>query len=171
MEHDNDIIANGAIARAHHKLLFADPNLTAFAILDGASIPDLLERLTKENPEHVCLTAGKLVPELARAAAYLVRLESDDSFTEWILADGWLRHWGIFALSRRDIRIVRNHLRDLLMVDDPDGKRLYFRYYDPRVLRLYLPTCTDDEKKIVFGPITKFLCEDKREGEMLSFTL
>lgn len=169
MEHSDDT-AIAAIARAHHELLFADPALNAFAILDGASMPDLLERLAKENPEHVCLTAGRLVPELARAAAYLVRLEPGDPFTEWVLAEGWLRHWGIFARSRRDIRLVRNHLRDLLMVDDPDGNRLYFRYYDPRVLRLYLPTCTEEEKKIVFGPIREFLCEDEREGIMLSFT-
>ena len=36
---------------------------------------------------------------------------------------------------------------------------LVFRYYDPRVLRPYLPTCTETELDFVFGPVQRFLVE------------
>jgi hypothetical protein len=40
-----------------------------------------------------------------------------------------------------------------------------FRYYDPRVLRVYLPTCTSDELKTVYGPVQQYFAEtDTGEG-------
>jgi hypothetical protein len=44
-------------------------------------------------------------------------------------------------------------------VYDEEGSYLYFRYYDPRVLRVYLPTCNESELGAVFGPIEFFLLE------------
>ena len=56
------------------------------------------------------------------------------------------------------------------MAYDPDFQPLYFRYYDPRVLRVYLPTCDADELRTLFGPISRLLCEDE-EGGLLKFWL
>jgi hypothetical protein len=36
---------------------------------------------------------------------------------------------------------------------------LAFRYYDPRVLNAYLPTCTPQELKAVFGPLQAVIAE------------
>ena len=45
-----------------------------------------------------------------------------------------------------------------------------FRYYDPRVLRAYLPTCNSEELRTVFGPIECFRTEDQNDAEhMLEF--
>jgi hypothetical protein len=57
------------------------------------------------------------------------------------------------------------------MVYDPDNKLIYFRYYDPRVLRVYLPTCNAEEIKIVFGPIGSYITEDENSSELLRFSL
>ena len=48
---------------------------------------------------------------------------------------------------------LRRHFRKFLKVEDPKGKSLIFRYYDPRVLRVYLPTCNAMELQTVFGPV------------------
>jgi hypothetical protein len=66
---------------------------------------------------------------------------------------------------------LKRHLRGFLMVRDPAGKRLVFRYYDPRVLRVYLPTCVDEELQSFFGPIGCFWTEGKAEQNMLEFRL
>ena len=116
-----------------------------YAVLDGASIPDLLEKLYKWKPEHICLYRGELAPDLAEVAPYLVRLEQNGLFTEWVITQGWGHHWGIFAISEEGITTLRKHFRTILMVEDPRGKPVYFRYYDPRVLRCYLPSCHPDE--------------------------
>ena len=54
---------------------------------------------------------------------------------------------------------LRKHLRGFV-VKDQRNRRLVFRYYDQRVLKVYLPTCTGDELETVFGPIERFWTEN-----------
>jgi hypothetical protein len=56
-----------------------------------------------------------------------------------------------------------------LTVSGAEGRKLYFRFYDPRVLRVYLPTCTTDERSTFFGPVTCFLMEGEEPDELLLF--
>jgi hypothetical protein len=149
--------------------LFAEPEWNVFAVLDGASVPDLLPKLAKHKPEHVCLYRGELKPDLAECAPYLVRLEQNGEFTNWVLTEGWGMHWGIFALSPANLTALRKHFRTFLMVKTPEGKQVYFRYYDPRVLRVYLPTCDAEETKTVFWLVKSYLCEDEKPESLLSF--
>jgi len=46
---------------------------------------------------------------------------------------------------------------------------MVFRYYDPRVLRVYLPTCVRSELRTVFGPIERFWTEGENPDKMLEF--
>jgi hypothetical protein len=55
------------------------------------------------------------------------------------------------------------------MVYDEEGSSLYFRYYDPRVLRAYLPTCNAEELGNVFGPIEFFMSEQEDPGSVSRF--
>src|SRR2546430_9279887 len=152
-------------------LLFSEPGMRTFAVLDGASIADLLPKLDEYRPEHTCLYRGEISPDLAECAPYLVLLEPDAPFTHWLLLEGWGKHWGIFAFSAATFNAVRLHFRKFLVVKDPQGKRLYFRYYDPRVLRVYLPTCEPSETEILFGQVSRYLCEADRPGVALTFDL
>jgi hypothetical protein len=148
--------------------LFAD-EMQVYAVLDGAIIPDLLDRLYGLQPEFICLYRGELAPDLAEVAPYLVRLDPDDEFARWVIEEGWGKSWGVFAVSDGDMYAVRQHFRRFLIVRDPEGKPLYFRYYDPRVLRVYLPTCNADELRTVFGPLACYLLEDADPGVALRF--
>lgn len=51
----------------------------------------------------------------------------------------------------------------------PEGREVYFRYYDPRVLRLFLPTCTPEEINTFFGPVACFLMEAEEPDILLQF--
>jgi len=149
--------------------LFAEQGLLVFAVLDGASISDLLDKFDELHPEHQCLRRGELKPDLAEVAPYLVRLEEGTPFTTWVLEQGWGKHWGIFALAPVELRDMRRHFRTLTMVYNPDGKLLLFRFYDPRVLRVFLPTCNEQELKAVFGPVAGYWLEDEDPGTLLRF--
>jgi hypothetical protein len=152
--------------------LFPDRDgVQTYAILDGASVPGLVERLHGGTTDYACLYRGELEPDIAEVAPYLCRLERDGPFTDWLLADGWGNHWGVFALSRAGLAGLRRHLRQFLLVRGPDGRQLYFRYYDPRVLRAYLPTCNGEELETVFGPIDEFLFEGKPASELMRFSV
>ncbi len=157
------------LARSIYKYLFAEAGKHVFVILDGASVPQLLAKLEIQRPDYFCLYRGELTPDMAAVAPYLVELRPETPFTDWIIARGWGNHWGIFALSVADLRTMRAHLRTFLTVYDMEGKPLLFRYYDPRVLRLYLPTCNAQELQVVFGPVESYLLEDEDSQTMLSF--
>jgi hypothetical protein len=132
------------------------------ALLDGASVPGLLERLDAEPALEVeCLLRGELEPDMAEVAPYLVRLEPGAEFAEWVVGTGWGRHWGSFVASRQGFRKLRDHLRALTLIYRRDGTPLYFRYYDPRVLRVFLPTCSPAQLKQMFGPVDAFLAESE----------
>jgi hypothetical protein len=151
--------------------LFADEEASVFAVLDAASASGLLDKLYGLQPEFECLYRGEIEPDMAYVAPYLVKLDADSEFAKWTINQGWGRHWGIFATSAEDFRALRRHLRMFLVVYDRAGRPLRFRYYDPRVLRTYLPTCTASELSAIFGPVTSFVAEGGDPETMLRFTV
>lgn len=153
-----------------YPLLFGELDQMTYVVLDGASTPELLEQLEEQQPDYECLYRGELSEELAEVAPYLVRLLPDTAFTDWVLLNGWGRHWGIFALSTNEIRDVRKHFRSFLIVKDPEGKKLYFRYYDPRVLSVFLPTCTPSELQTMAGPLSAYWMESPDSATALCFS-
>jgi Domain of unknown function (DUF4123) len=151
-------------------LLFDEQDgMQLFTILDGASVSGLLEHLTESELEYECLYRGDLAPDMAQVAPYLVRLAENSPFTLWVLDKGWGNHWGIFARSPADLPTLRRHFRRFLKVYDANAKPLYFRYYDPRVLRVFLPTCNAGELDTMFGIVDRYLMEDEQGGAVLSF--
>lgn len=142
-----------------------------FAVLDGASVPGLLDRLNECRPEFECLFAGDVKPDLAQVAPYLVKIVPGTEFADWVLSKGWGNHWGIFAIAEADLRTMRGHFRRFLTVHDESGKPLLFRYYDPRVLRVYLPTCNAAELADIFGPVVCYVLEGEAPKTALRFTV
>lgn len=156
---------------AIERMLFDDASLAVYAVLDGASMHDLPYLLDEHEVENVCLFSGRLDPEVAATAPYLARLEQDSEFLRLVLERGWGHHWGILALIPAEISFgnVRKHFRTFLRVRGPDGEPMLFRYYDPRVMRIYLPTCDEEESETVFGPATCYLMEDEEGSSIQRF--
>jgi len=151
------------------RLLFSNEEHLGFAVLDGASVPDLLRSLAEHEPEYVCLYRGELKPDVAEVAPYLVHLEPETDFMRWVAGEGWGKHWGIFASSSSNLRTLRQHFRSFLTVHDPDGKAMLFRYYDPRVMRTFLPTCVPNELETIFGPVQHYLVESDTADSIIKF--
>jgi Domain of unknown function (DUF4123) len=152
------------------QVLWAAPGDRVYALLDGASIGRLLDRLYAEpRLQFECLLHGQLPPDVAEVAPYLVALERDSELAEWVIAHGWGNHWGSFALARCDLRTAWFHLRTLNIVHGPDGNPKLFRYYDPRVLRMFLPTCTPAQVLQMFGPVSAFVAEGEAASSALVF--
>ncbi len=140
------------------KYLFRNDAHT-YAVLDGASVPDLPVKLYEMNAVNVCLYRGELPADLVYVAPYLVHLYPGTAFTDWLLTQCWGKHWGIFAQSPVSLTGMRRHFRLLLTVDDENGKPMLFRYYDPRVLLPFLMTCNSDELEIIFGQVKYYFAE------------
>lgn len=142
-----------------------------YAVLDGASVPDLPTRLYEMQPPRYCLFTGNLEPDMTEVAPYLVRLYPQTPFTDWLLKEFWGKHWGIFVHSRRSLKEMRKHFRSLITVYDEKGDPMIFRFYDPRVLRRYLPTCNQGELKVLFGDVESFFVESEDNEKLMNFHL
>jgi hypothetical protein len=130
-------------------------------LLDGARDPRIARLLRSGGLEYTCLFSEPLHPRLASAAPYLVHLAAGSPTTNRLLQQGWGKAWGILTVAPPDITLVqqRLHLKKLLRVRTEDGAVLAFRYYDPRVLNVYVPTCTQQERETVFGPLHALVAE------------
>jgi hypothetical protein len=151
--------------------LFGNGDVPVFAVLDGASVRGLIKKIFEHEPDYSCLYRGELEPDTATVAPYLVRLEGDSPFTEWVLRDGWGAHWGIFVASTANLRTLRNHLREFLKVELPDRRTVLFRFYDPRVFRSFLPACNASELTMFFGPIQSFVVEGETPETGIKYSL
>jgi hypothetical protein len=149
----------------------ADEDQVVYAVLDGARDRRIHLAVRGAGVPCVCLFSGALDPALQAAAPYLVQLRRSAPIARFLLQNGWGNAWGIFARSTATVEEMRRHLRRFLRVVDAHGKRLFFRYYDPRVLRVYLPTCTEDELATIFGPVQRFSLEADDRGRLIEHAL
>ena len=130
-------------------------------LLDGARDPEIASLVRSSGLEFACLFGEGLHPRLQAAAPYLVQLECGAPASEQMLQRGWGKAWGILAQARPELSLaqLRRHFKKFLRVKTADGKELAFRFYDPRVLNVYLPTCTNDEFTTFLGPLAQFIAE------------
>ncbi len=140
-----------------------------YALLDGARDRRIEPLLRMSGREYACLYAGRLSPRLAAAAPYVVHLARNDELTRTLLAGTLGQAWGIFAVAppESSVTLLRRHFRGLLLVRDEAGRRLVFRFYDPRVLAVYLRTATGEETRRLFGPVSRILFDDPAGGGVL----
>jgi len=135
-------------------------DMPAYVILDGAQNPELLDALYADHaPRWRCLFGGQLEPDMATVAPYLVELEHSAAFTRRLLAEGWGQNWGVFLTSQLALPALWRHVRQQVHVYGPNMESLYFRFYDPRVMRSYLPTCPQDQLAGFFGPVDFYFAE------------
>jgi len=135
-----------------------------YAVLDAARDERVHPAVLGSGLPHACLYAGRVAPPLARAAPYLVQLAQGSPFTRELLEQRWGEAWGIFALGNATLEELRRHFRRFLEVRTEGGQALLFRFYDPRVMRVYLPTCNARELAYVFGPVGMYLMESEAGG-------
>lgn len=131
-----------------------------FCLLDAARMGEAMEEAKSLHGEHHCLYQGDSEVFLNDVAPFLFSIPSHQGFGDWLLSEGRGQHWGVLLFCREDISAVYRHFRKFLMVQAEDGRDLYFRFYDPRALALFLNTADRQQLREFFGPIQWFLIEE-----------
>jgi len=134
-----------------------------YLLADGARDPAIAPAIRFGKLDYTCLFAEPLSPRLRAAAPYLVHLAAGSPQTCAMLRRCLDEPWGILIAAPASVttRQLRLHFKKILWVQDEQGRQLYFRFYDPRVLSVYLPTCTLQERDMVFGPAELCYCIDQ----------
>lgn len=121
-----------------------------FALLDGAVDPAVLELLKQSGAFFQSLYEGEPAIPIAPYGPFLVDLSTAPEFLSHLIAASWGKSWGMYLKASLSFQELRRHLRTLLLVN-LDGEQTLFRFYDPRVLPLFLAVATPDQRTELFG--------------------
>lgn len=149
--------------------IFRNSRLPIFAILDAARNEDILTLLHDGGEKFKSLFEGQKADDWAEAAPYLVELPPDSGLLPTLIKEGWGDHWGIYLASDAEFDLLRSHFRRFLIVDSEDLGQVFFRFYDPRVLRAIMPTFMPNERLKIFGPVDYFLAESESPDKLSVF--
>lgn len=134
---------------------------TLYAVLDGARDKRIRELLRESVEEYRSLYEGVQGEALSEVAPYLVQLPSGSRLLDALVQEGWGKRWGIYLTSSQPLKEVRKHLRRFLLVEEEEtGRRLYFRFYDPWALRVFLKTCSPAQVGAFKELIKYFIVEE-----------
>ncbi len=144
-----------------------------YAILDAAQDATIYPRLRQAgaDAEILPLYEGEAAAELAAVAPYVVAIPAVGDLFDWLWTDGWAAPWFILMRSGAAIDVLRAHFRRLVRVRTEDGGTLLFRFYDPRVLTRFLPTCDSGQLSEMFGPVVSYLTTDQAGRRLHRFSL
>jgi Domain of unknown function (DUF4123) len=132
-----------------------------YILLDAAKMEQEMDQAKRLNPDFDSLYRGSSEEDLHGVAPYLLKFNSHSNFAAWYFQNGWGDAWGILCKSSWPMNELHKHFRKFLIVQLEDGEELYFRFYDPRVFRAFLPTCDANQIREFFGPISYFIVEDE----------
>ena len=140
-----------------------------YAVLDAARDERILELLRESVEDYRSLYDGVQGETLADVAPYLVRLPKESRLLDALVREGWGKRWGLYTTCKLPFKEVRRHFRRFLMVEnDETGEQMYFRFYDPGTMRVFLPTCTPRQTAELFGDLGAFFVEGTK-GDILRF--
>ena len=153
-------ITNDADSKRKAIKSLSAPATPLFAVLDAARSGQVLSFLCGAKEEFQSLYEGPEAKQLSTVAPYLVSLTSGSKTLERMVNQGWGQSWGIYLSCPLPFTELRRHLRHFLFVESEETReQLYFRFYDPRVLRVFLSSCTPQQWKEFFGQIECFWAE------------
>jgi hypothetical protein len=133
-----------------------------FAVVDSARDDRILILVRESVERYQSLYEGVEGEALGHVAPYLVELPKGSGLLQRLVREGWESRWMSFIEADLSFKEMRRHLRRFLMVADADTrKKMYFRFYDPVVLRTFLPTTTVKQQAEFFGDIKAFYVEDE----------
>jgi hypothetical protein len=136
-----------------------------FVLLDGARIQKLWAVLRELRSEHLCLFRESPKESLAHVAPYIARLQPDSDLALYLTFQDGALDTALFFTADANLEDLHRHFRRFLNIRDSEGKEVYFRFYDARVLGPFLKICTPEEKAAFFGSIREFLIFDPEETE------
>jgi len=157
------------IANALFETLEKEEHL--YTILDGARTGEIPSALQTVKVNHCSLYYRRPDQALWDVAPYLVKCERGMAFVNWIIEKGWGNSWGIYLEAKANLEELYEHFQKFILVKLEDNREFYFRFYDPRVLRSFIPTCTLEEIREFFGPIRCYFAEDQESLSIVSFSM
>ncbi|MBL3609576.1 DUF4123 domain-containing protein [Rhodovulum sulfidophilum] len=131
-----------------------------FALLDAPKFADLPLLLAGEGLPHRCLFRGDASQVWGGVAPWLVELTRGSGLLRNLMTRSdrpqhlWDARPGIFICGDLDLEALWRHLRRFTQMPGPDGGRIFFRFWDPKILPLLLQGIDSDQQWLrAFGTV------------------
>ncbi len=159
------------LAEALRKQIDLQPGESLYGIVDAAQDKELaFEARDRFKLPIRMLFQGEAAQYMDDVAPYLVPIDPAGEYLEcW--AQRWGKNAGILLTTSAHPEVLFRHLREIFVVKDEGGQEYFFRYYDPRVLRAYLPTCTAEEADKFFGLVQAVFVESAGSDAIMKFSI
>lgn len=129
-----------------------------YGVLDCAVDPALHDHCARLEPEFAVCLFDRVDPKVKAASPHLIELTPTDPLSRAWRTGGWGRNWGVLLSSRADLRTVKLRLKRFTQARLPDGSGpVLFRFWDPRVMRIYMPLLQPDEVEGWFTDIDRWI--------------
>lgn len=131
-----------------------------YALVDAARSDRALQLVEESIDPYASLYDGEQGRAHDDIAPYLVHLQPNSWLLERLVTEGWGDAWGTYIESASGFDKVRRHFRQFLKVEvESEARPLFFRFYDPRVLRIFTDVITPEQKAEFLTDIVAFIFE------------
>lgn len=156
---DNLPESPGELPPWQQKLIAALEAACKFVVLDGAIGPVVRDLLNQSGVFYQSLYEGDPGGDLAKVGPYLAEIQKGGKLLPFLIKSGWGKSWGVFLSTKMEFVDMRKHLRRFLTVELEPGRKVIFRFYDPRVMKVFIPSCDGDQREKFFGNIQHIFVE------------
>ena len=133
------------------------------------AIPAILAMGDVDPVKH-CLWRGEPASLPPTWAPYLVQTTADSQLLNALLDRGWGKNWLSVFTASAGLDELLEHFGKFLKVQMEQTGNIYFRFYDPQVLREFLPTGNPAEIAMFFGPVREWIFESEAKSAFLQAT-
>jgi hypothetical protein len=130
-----------------------------YAIFDSARNDEIFRFLATDEVRYKSLFEGTMDIKSFGVSGFLIECKKKSVIYNWLTSDAWGDNSMIFFTSKADLNDLLTHFQKFNRVFVEGDDVVLFRYYDPRVLRIFLPSCTMHEIDLFFGEVDSFYTE------------
>lgn len=112
-----------------------------YAVIDSAAVPGIINLAEADGLEARCLFTGDMEDDLGEVAPWIISLRPKTALTRYLFTEGrgpwqlWRKPPILLVQTAASLDDLRAHLRKFTRVRTEDGAWLFFRFWEPPVLR------------------------------------
>lgn len=148
--------------------LAQEQQASLFAVADGALDDQLFCELSTGQEPFEPLYDGAH-ERLFAVSPMLVQLQPGSALFARLSTGGWGHSRAVYLVSPAPLESLARHLRRFTVVETEEQEQLFFRFHDPRVLRVFLPAASVAQRELLFGPVLVMMAESEDGTELLHF--
>ncbi|MEZ5198030.1 MAG: DUF4123 domain-containing protein [Bacteroidales bacterium] len=132
-----------------------------YGIVDSARNDEVFRYLVTGDVRYKSLFEDTMDVQSYGVSGFLVECKKESPLFQWMTKQAWGDNCSIFFTSKASFDELFTHFQKFNRVYIEGDDVVLFRYYDPRVLNLFLPTCNNEQIRSFFGKVGHFFAEDE----------